>query len=325
MLIFKNHKVCTCENFYLGVGRMELKQLEYFYAMCQELHFTKAAEKVGISQPSLSQQIKLLEHEIGTPLFDRIGKKTTLTESGKLLLKYTRNIFHEIEQAKISINELNGLQRGSISIGTLLTVENYLIPPALSKFHQQYPAVKISVLGLRTGDIQKHLIENRVDLGIVFLPMKGDEFETISLYTEDMAFAVPVKHPLAQSEKLGLEVLEETASILFPEQFYIRQFINKSCKDIGFLPNPIFEVTTMQSLINMVVDGIGITVLPTPYLEYLNEPQLKIIPIKNANLIRSVGIVYRKDKHLGAAIHIFIDILKEIAFDLNYVYESRKK
>lgn len=124
---------------------------------------------------------------------------------------------------------------------------------------------------------------------------------------------------------MGLEVLEETASILFPEQFYIRQLINKSCKDIGFLPDPIFEVTTMQSLINMVVDGIGITVLPTPYLEYLNEPQLKIIPINNANLIRSVGIVYRKDKHLGAAIHIFIDILKEIAFGLNYVYESRKK
>ncbi|WP_284386148.1 LysR family transcriptional regulator substrate-binding protein, partial [Bacillus safensis] len=179
----------------------------------------------------------------------------------------------------------------------------YLIPPALFKFHQQYPAVKISVLGLRTGDIQNYLIENKVVLGIVFLPMKGDEFETISLYTEDMAFAVPVKHPLAQSEMLGVEVLKETASILFPEQFFFRQFINKNCKDIGFVPDPIFEVTTMQSLINMVADGIGITVLPTPYLEYLREPQLKIIPIQNGHLIRSVGIGYRKEKHLRAAIH----------------------
>ncbi|MBY0600133.1 LysR family transcriptional regulator [Bacillus bingmayongensis] len=297
---------------------MELRQLEYFYAVCQELHFTRAAEKVGISQPSLSQQIRLLEHEIGTPLFDRIGKKTALTESGKLLLKYTRNIFHELEQAKTSINELNGLQRGSISIGTLLTVENYLIPPALIKFHKLYPAVKISVLGLRTGDIQKHLLENKVDLGIVFLPMKGDEFETLSLYTEEMAFAVPVEHPLAQQDMLGLEVLETTPSILLPEQYFIRQLINKNCKDLGFLPNPIFEITTMQSLINMVADGIGITILPGPYLEYLNQPNIKIIPILNSSLARNVGIVYRKDKYLGAATHIFIDTLKEISFSLDY-------
>ena len=136
---------------------MELRQLEYFLSLCQELHFTRAAEKVGISQPSLSQQIRLLEHEVGTPLFDRIGKKTALTESGKLLLKSTLNIFHELEQAQIAIKELKGLQTGSISIGTLLTVENYLIPPTLLNFHRQYPAIKITVLGLRTGNIWQSL------------------------------------------------------------------------------------------------------------------------------------------------------------------------
>ncbi len=296
---------------------MELKQLEYFYAVCQELHFTRAAEKVGISQPSLSQQIRLLEHEIGTPLFDRIGKKTALTESGKLLLKYTRKIFYEVEQAKTSIDELNGLQRGTILVGTLLTVEDYLITPTLLNFHQKYPGVKISVFGLRTGDIHKQLIENKLDLGIVFLPMKGDELESISLSTEEMAFAVPKGHPLENQEMLDVEVLKTTPSILLPQQYFIRKLIDEACKDLGFFPKPIFEITTMQSLINMVIKGIGVTILPKPYLEYLNHPNIRIIPILKSNLSREIGVVYRKDKYLSTATHAFISALKETVFHSN--------
>ncbi|ERI07391.1 LysR family transcriptional regulator [Aneurinibacillus aneurinilyticus] len=289
---------------------MELRQLEYFRSVCQELHFTRAAEKIGISQPSLSQQIRLLEHEIGTPLFDRIGKKTALTESGRLLLKYTQNIFHELEQAQAAIKELNGLQRGSISIGTLLTVENYLIPPTLLNFHRLYPAIKISVLGLRTGDIRKNLLENKLDIGIVFLPMEDSELETISLYKEELALAVPNGHSLEGEDAVDLEVLRTTPSILLPETYFVRQLINKSCSNLGFLPQPIFEITTMESLINMVVKGVGVTILPKPYLECLNNNKIRVIPILNSNLVREVGIVYRKDKYMSAAIRIFIDELK---------------
>ncbi|MED0672267.1 LysR family transcriptional regulator [Aneurinibacillus aneurinilyticus] len=289
---------------------MELRQLEYFRSVCQELHFTRAAEKIGISQPSLSQQIRLLEHEIGTPLFDRIGKKTALTESGRLLLKYTQNIFHELEQAQAAIKELNGLQRGSISIGTLLTVENYLIPPTLLNFHRLYPAIKISVLGLRTGDIRKNLLENKLDIGIVFLPMEDSELETISLYKEELALAVPNGHSLEGEDAVDLEVLRTIPSILLPETYFVRQLINKSCSNLGFLPQPIFEITTMESLINMVVKGVGVTILPKPYLECLNNNKIRVIPILNSNLVREVGIVYRKDKYMSAAIRIFIDELK---------------
>ncbi|MEZ2661388.1 LysR family transcriptional regulator [Aneurinibacillus aneurinilyticus] len=289
---------------------MELRQLEYFRSVCQELHFTRAAEKIGISQPSLSQQIRLLEHEIGTPLFDRIGKKTALTESGRLLLKYTQNIFHELEQAQAAIKELNGLQRGSISIGTLLTVENYLIPPTLLNFHRLYPAIKISVLGLRTGDIRKNLLENKLDIGIVFLPMEDSELETISLCKEELALAVPNGHSLEGEDAVDLEVLRTTPSILLPETYFVRQLINKSCSNLGFLPQPIFEITTMESLINMVVKGVGVTILPKPYLECLNNNKIRVIPILNSNLVREVGIVYRKDKYMSAAIRIFIDELK---------------
>src|SRR5699024_7509983 len=96
---------------------MELRQLEYFMTVCKTLHFTQAAEELFISQPSLSQQIKKLEFEVGTPLVDRIGKKTALTEAGKILLTHSQHIFHELEQAQAAIRDFYGLERGNLTIG----------------------------------------------------------------------------------------------------------------------------------------------------------------------------------------------------------------
>src|SRR5690625_4827072 len=145
---------------------MELRQLEYFMAVCRELHFTRAAERLGIAQPTLSQQIRLLEHEIGTPLFDRSGKRTAMTEAGEILLRYSYNIFHELSQARDAISELQGLERGSLKIGSLLTAVDYLLPPVVMAFHRSYPNIELSISGLRTGDIYEGLLQNQLDLGI---------------------------------------------------------------------------------------------------------------------------------------------------------------
>lgn len=202
----------------------------------------------------------------------------------------------------------------------MLTVENYLIPATLLNFHRLYPAIKISVIGLRTATIWQSLLENKLDLGIVFLGMKdqSDELETIPLYIEEMAFAVPKGHPLEDNESLSLEVLQTTPSILLPEDYYVRKLINKACHNLGFLPKPVFEITTMESLINMVGEGIGVTILPKPYLENLNNNKVKCIPILNFNLAQQVGVIYRRDKYMSAAARVFIEQLKVTVANLNY-------
>src|SRR5699024_3949932 len=110
------------------MDEMELRQLEYFTAVSNELHFSRAAEKLNIAQPTLSQEIKTLEDEMGIPLFDRIGKKTALTEVGKILLHHSQRVFFEIEQAQAALRDLNGLQTGKLMIGSLMTCVNYLLP-----------------------------------------------------------------------------------------------------------------------------------------------------------------------------------------------------
>lgn len=288
---------------------MELRQLEYFMAVCKELHFTRAADKLGIAQPSLSQQIRLLEHEVGMPLFDRVGKRTAITEAGKTLLHHCYNIFHELTQARTAINELQGLSRGSLKVGALLTVVNYLLPPTVISFHRQYPNVELSVQGMRTGDIIERLLHNELDLGIVYLPIEQEDLETVPLCKVSLALAAPKNFPIANEPYIALNILKEIPSVLLPDSYYLRQLINKSCLKLQFTPQPVLEMTTMESIINMVVNGIGVTILPKEYLDHINNPLIQTIPILDTDLTVPIGIVYRKNKYLCAASRVFIEQL----------------
>lgn len=294
----------------LEVISIELRQLEYFLAVSKELHFTKAAEKLNISQPSLSQQIRALEHEVGMPLFDRIGKKISLTEAGRVLLSHSKTIFHEVEQARSAIQDLNGLHHGSLTIGSLLTVVNYLLPPAILDFNKQYPNIELSVLGLRTGEIREKLLQNELDIGITFLPVQDKEIVSIPLYKSELTLVVPTSHSLTERKYVSIEELQDYPLILLPKNFYLTELITSHCQNFNFKPKPILEISTMESLIQMVAQGMGITVLPKPYIDFLQNEHIQAIKIENPTPTIDIGLIYRRDKYMCAATRKFIEQLK---------------
>lgn len=295
---------------------MDLKQLECFVALSSELHFSRAAEKLYMTQPSLSQQIKNLETEMGTPLFDRMGKKTALTEAGKILLTHSENIFHEMEQAKAAINDLNVLQRGKLTIGSLLTCVHYLLPPSILEMKKMYPNIELSVLGLRTGEIREKLLDNELDLGITFLPVDDDELDAIPLMIEDLSLAVPPSHPLAKIDTVEMRDLEGMPMILMAEGYFLRKMIDDTFMDLGIHPNPVLEMTTLESIIQMVSENVGITILPKPYLQYLNHEKVKHVNLIKPTPEREIGIIYRKDKFMCAATKTFINQLTKAGVSL---------
>lgn len=289
---------------------IELRQLKYFLAVSKELHFTKAAEKLNISQPSLSQQIRALEHELGMPLFDRIGKKISLTEAGKILLLHTKTIFREIEQARSAIQDLNGLQHGSLTIGSLLTVVNYLLPPAILNFNKLYPNIELSVLGLRTGDIREKLLQNELDIGITFLPVQDKEIVSLPLYKSELTLVVPTGHTLTERSHISIVELQDYPLILLPKNFFLTELITSHCQQFDFTPKPILEISTMESLVQMVSKGMGITVLPKPYIDFLQNTNIQALKIKDPTPTIDIGLIYRKDKYMCAATQAFIEQLK---------------
>lgn len=298
---------------------MELRQLEYFMAVCKELHFTRAAESLNISQPSLSQQIKHLEGVLGTPLFDRMGRKIAMTEAGEILLAHSKQIFYELEQARAALQDLNGLQRGKLTIGSLITCTNYLLPPAILEFKRLYPNVELSVLGMRSGKITEKVMENELDIGISFLPVKNEEIESIPLFTEELSLAVPSDHPLAMLEEINMSLLEDVPIVSLPKDYCLRRLIDKSCAEIGITLKPTLEMTTLDSVIQMVNEGIGVTILPKPYLDFMKNENVTTVKLINPTPKREVGFIYRKDKFMCHITKKFIHQIEEMSqvFQLN--------
>lgn len=285
---------------------MEFRLLEYFLAVCEELHFTRAAEKLGISQPTLSQQIRLLEERIDTPLFRRVGKRNYLTEAGKTLREHTLNIFHELEQAQSEINELKGMQRGKLTIGCS---GNHLLTQTLISFHQKLPGISMSILELATEETRNGLLTNKLDLGVVFLPLDDEQLVSMELYREELSLAVSGRHPLAAKVGVKLEQLLDVPLILFPEKFLVRQMVDSYSKEAGVNLQPIFELSTMDSMLQLVRLGVGASILPKSYLQQISDDSIRTVPIVDPIPHKKVGIVYRKQTYLSTSMIAFINEL----------------
>ncbi|QHW34803.1 LysR family transcriptional regulator [Paenibacillus rhizovicinus] len=288
---------------------MEFRQLEYFIATCEELHFTKASVKLGITQPTLSHQIKALEDEVGVPLFDRIGKKIAITEAGMILYKQTKLAVGNLSSAIEQIQELQQIERGTLAIGALPGELNQLVTSLLLDFHREYPKVRIKIFGVE--NIETRILQNELDLALTILPIEDARIHAIPLYSEDFYFVATAKHPYADRTAIQFDEILNVPIVMFPETHQCRQMVDMTCSLAGFNLNPMIETTTIESLFGLVRSGAGGTVLSKTLIEMYDYDELVRIPIQNPALRREVGIVYHRDKYLGKASRGFIALLTE--------------
>lgn len=289
---------------------MEHRLLEYFLAVCEELHFTRAAEKLGVSQPTLSQQIRLLEHRLGIPLFHRVGKKIFISEAGHILLRHSMSAFHELDQAKAAIDELQGMQRGRLRIGCS---GNHLLVRTILAFHAQYPGIELSVTELATEETTEGLLDNRLDVGIVFLPLRDGHLESIPLYTEELRLVVSERHPQSAADAVRLAELPAVGVVTLQPKFFVRQLLDRYCREAGVALKPIVELSTLDALVQMARHGVGGAILPKSYADGLSDPQVRSIPIVDPTPKKTVGAVYRKETFTRASVNAF---LRQLAGDL---------
>jgi LysR family transcriptional regulator, cyn operon transcriptional activator len=289
---------------------MELRQLEYFIAVCEELHFTKAAEKIGISQPTLSLQIRSIEQELGTPLFDRIGKRIALTEAGSILLKHCRGVFQNLENAFHEIGELREYQGGNLSVAVLPAELDYRFTPLFIDFHKRFPRIRLNI-SASTIEIAKQVLDNEVDIGITLLLLPDSRLVSIPLYREEYVLVVSQNHELASYDSIRLTELRKIPVVMYPKQFLGRRLIENHCQEYGFHLDVVVETTTGPSLFRFVKENIGATVQPLPLSKSINDPTLRLIKINDNPPTRQIGIIYRADKYLGFAAQKFIETVEE--------------
>ncbi|QAY67549.1 LysR family transcriptional regulator [Paenibacillus protaetiae] len=288
---------------------MELRQLEYFAAVCKEMHFSRAAENLCTTQSNLSQQIKFLENELGLPLFDRIGKRIALTEAGSILLEQCGMIFERIDYVKGAIADLKRMEGGRLDIGILPGDGDLLFDALLVNFHLAYPKLTIQVT--ETMNVYEEVVEGTRDLGVTTVPSNPDDrISIIPLFHEEFALAIHSDHPLAKSKAIPFEQLQQLKMVMFGPEHQITKILHSCCQARGIsIYNPI-AAPTLSTLLNFVEQGIGASVLPRLLLDYLNRDNISAVTLLNPTPSQDICLIYRKDKFMGQPAKTFIKELQ---------------
>lgn len=286
---------------------VELRQLEYFLMLCNELHFSEAAYKLGISQPTLSQQIRVIEDEIGVPLFDRIGKKTTKTEAGDILERYALEVFRQLDNAREAISDLTDLHVGNIRLAVLPSDLDYRLTPLLVDFHKDFPNTKVQVIP--SIDILNKVLNNDVDIGVGLTINPDRRLHQIPFYTETYSLYVHKEHKLAHRKIIFPKDLVDIPFVMYPKGFYGRELIDTWCNEHELSVKTMMETGSATSLLQLVKEGVGATIQPSQLIESFQPLGIRAIPIKNSP-VRNLEVFYRKNKYLSLAARTFMDRLE---------------
>ncbi|MEH7305559.1 LysR family transcriptional regulator [Neobacillus drentensis] len=286
---------------------MELRELEYFMAICEELHFTRAAEKLGISQPALSRQMRTLEDKLGVRLFDRLGKKIAITEAGEILLEQSGNIFSNINSVYEQIEELQNVKKGKLIIGAMSEELSQLASEVFLELHRKWPQVQTKIL--MSDNIEEKVFRNEIDIALTLMPVENEKLTNIPLYIEEYFLAVSDDHPLADRDIVELEEIRDLSLVLCPINHTCRKLIDAAFASVGFAIQPIIELTEVKSILSLVKAGIGATILPRTLLDSENDGTLKVIKIENPAICKEIAIVHHKEKYIGYAARCFIDLM----------------
>jgi DNA-binding transcriptional LysR family regulator len=255
----------SIESLVLDIN-MELRHLRYFLAVAEELHFTRAAERLGIAQPPLSQQIKLLEEELGVPLFLRTSRDVALTAAGEAFLPHAKAALREAERAALAVRRVACGEQGTIHIGFTSSASfNPLVPAIISRFRDANPDVEINLVEETTSALLTHLANTSLDIAFMRATLiERRTLTTLALPDEPLWIALPARHPLAARTELSLVELANTPFILYPRRNgnLLYDTIISACRSVGFSPNVVQEAPQMTSMVNFVAAGVGVALVP---------------------------------------------------------------
>ncbi len=257
---------------------MELRHLRYFVAVAEELHFGKAATRLAIVQPSLSQQIRQLEDELGFPLFQRTKRSVELTEAGKVFLSAARSILAQVHEAKRAAQRAYRGEEGRLVVGYISSSTYDLLPLMLRVYRERFPHVEVVLRELTTYEQVRALEEEYIQVGLLRLPINAPLLDIEIVRQEPIVCVLPEEHPLAARERIAVPLLAQEPFVLQSRHrgagYYVE--LMKLCLNSGFSPNVIQEVTELHAIVGLVAAGIGVSLVPL-----------------SAQNIRSQGVVYR--------------------------------
>ncbi|MGI8501830.1 MAG: LysR substrate-binding domain-containing protein [Hassallia sp.] len=294
---------------------MELRHLRYFIAVAEELNFTRAAERLHIAQPPLSQQIQALEAELGVQLFERKKRPLELTAAGQVLLTEARLVFGTVERAIISTKRASRGEIGRLVVGANSSIANSVLPDILRVFRSRFADVELVLRELTSKQQIQELLSRQIDVGFDRLPNENENDPDLSflpILQESLVIALPEQHPLAVQSQIPLKALANEPFVLPPPDLVpsYSQIITL-CQQVGFTPKVVQQATWMITVLSLVAGGVGVALLPAN-AQNLVRKGVVYREIQGENLTRQLAVIWRRDD-LSVILREFIAVTKGIA------------
>lgn len=278
-------------------GCMQFQQLQYFVAVAETRHFTRAADLVHVAQPSLSQQIKALERELGADLFLRARGNITLTDAGEALLPLARRILADADTARHEVLELVQLRSGRIRLGATPSLCTGLLPDVLRAFHDRYPGIRLLIEEGGSHDLVRELARGALDLALVVLPLPtpSPALTTVELLREDLVVVSSPEAPVpGRGRTVRIADLEGERLVMFRHGYDLRELTVAACRTEGFEPDFAVEGGEMDAVLGFVRAGLGVAVVPR-MVATKSGRGLRVTPLARPGLHRTIALAHRSD------------------------------
>jgi LysR family cyn operon transcriptional activator len=288
---------------------MELRHLRYFSVLAACEHFTRAAEKLFVTQSTLSHTIKQLEEELGMELFDRVGKRVALNKDGSQFLNTVARTLQELDSGIVNLRQSTSSLSGELRVGTIHTFNIRLTPHCIAAFLKDNPTVQVRVLEGPAQDAESRLLAGELDLCISYPPKDPNLFWYETLFNEELVLAVPPDHPFAARRRIRMVELHRQPLILPPPGFGARHLLDSCFRSVNIEPTVIAEVNSFYPCLE-IGRRLKVPVLLS-YTAAEGAPGVQIVRIEDPKPIRTPVLLWRKDTPQSSAARAFAEIVKQ--------------
>jgi LysR family hydrogen peroxide-inducible transcriptional activator len=290
---------------------MELHQLRYFVAVAETGSFTRAAEREGVTQPTLSEQVMRLEgkqHGVGRRLFDRLGRKVVLTDAGQELLGRAQGILAAVNEAERAVRD--SAESGRLRVGAIPTVAPYVLPGAVTRFTKAHPGIQLQIQEDRTERLLAAVLAGDLDVAIMALPIRDDRLHVESLRSEPLVMALPAKHRLASKTDVKLADVMDEPFILMDEMHCFGDQVLSLCRRGGLEPKVVCRGEQIATLLAMVAAGQGVSIVPEMAATGDTSPKRVYRPLGKPSPTRTLCAVWHKQRYRPASLRAFVEALR---------------
>lgn len=290
---------------------MDFRQLRYFVAVYEEGHVGRAAERLSLSQPALSQQIRQLEHSLDVSLFERGNKRLLPTLAAHTLYNHALPLLDGLQRAREALRNFRGQALRTLAIGVLQTVRPSLVPQLLDRLRKAQPHLVVQIYELSGLEIERRLLNGTLDIGISYLPPRQPGLHGLLLYEDELQLVIPHTHPLREFKKVSLKQAAELPMLLLGEEFQVRQIWQAQLANLGRRPQVQAEMNNMGGILDSLAHTSLATVLPGRAQEATDDPELLWKPLSEPRVPLKVGLVFRDAQRQQASVELLRTLLEE--------------